>query len=224
VIETASLDQIEMLRAQLETVLPAPCLLVLSSARDDDGKNLVASALARCMAVAGYSTLLVLADDQKRSLDNVLDQPASLKEVYEQGVARFASGTSPCVMALSSRRISYSVSREDVARFGEACRDSFQITILEAASILTNSFAMLAALNADAVLLTIREGRRVCAQDRLLARLLAREKAPFLGVVSVEAAAIVSEQTAGPPPKELPRTPLPVAGVTRAPSVQEKGV
>jgi Mrp family chromosome partitioning ATPase len=221
-LKPAPFEQLEILRAQLETVLPAPCILLLSSARSDDGKGLVAAGLARCMAAAGYSTLLVHADERKPDVDPTLEQPASLKELCDLGVGRFSSRTSPGVMALPSRKISHTVSRDDVSRFGETCRNAYQITIVEAASLLTNSFAMLAAFNADAVLLTIREGRRVCAIDRQLAKTLAREKVPFLGVVSVEAA-IIRGGSLEPVPKELGRSTLPALG-NHAAGRQEEAV
>ncbi len=185
-------DQMEMLRVQLETALPTPLLLVVSSARDDDGKDLVASGLARSMDAAGYATLLVLADERRRHVDGA-PEPKSVDEICEFGIAPFLvrrSRASLPLMVLSGDRIRHTVSRESFARFAQTCRGTYQVTIIEAATSLANSFTMFAAVAADGVLLTVREGRRVRAEDRQLAKALAREKAPLLGIVAVNASAI----------------------------------
>ncbi len=185
-------DQIELLRVQLETALPTPALLVISSARDADGKGLIASALASSMDAAGYSTLLIRSDE-KISGGNGAPQPESLDEVVSHGISRYAirnSHLSTSVMLLSGDRIRHSISREGMTRFGQACRETYQVTIVDAATALANSFALLAAVIADGVLLSVREGRRVRAEDRQLAKVLAREQASFLGVVAVAAALI----------------------------------
>jgi succinoglycan biosynthesis transport protein ExoP len=209
--ETMLSEQIEMLRVQLETSLPTPVVLVVSSARDDDGKNLVASGLARSMESAGYSTLLVLADERTGGALGTLE-PKSLDEVVALGIARYSTGRSPranmSVMVLPSGNIRHTVSRESVVRFSELCRSSYQVTIVETPAALANSFAMLSAIAADGVLLTIREGRRVRGSDRQLAKTLARERAPFLGVVSVAAALIRNEPASVLPNRATKTAPI----------------
>ena len=185
-------EQIEMLRVQLETALPTPLLLVVSSAREGDGKNVVASGLARSMDAAGYSTLLVFAGERAPDIDGALE-PRSVDEVSEFGIAPYLVRRSRAnlhMMALSDDRVRHTVSRESFARFAATCRSTYQVTIIEAAASLTSSFTMFAAVAADGVLLTVREGRRVCAEDRQLAKTLAREKSPFLGIVAVNASTI----------------------------------
>lgn len=186
------LDQIEMLRAQLETALPMPVLLVVSSARSDDGKGMVASGLASSMQAAGYSTLLVLADEQTQDVD-AFPEPKSLAELSDRGIGRYAvraARTHASIIVVPSKKIRHTISREGVTRFSATCRASFQVTIVEVAAVLTNAFAMLMSVAADGVLLTIREGRRVCAEDRQLAKMLVREQAQFLGLVSIQGSAI----------------------------------
>jgi Mrp family chromosome partitioning ATPase len=209
-------DQIEMLRVQLETALPTPVVLVVSSARDDDGKSLVASGLARSMDAAGYSTLLVLADERSGEAFGSLE-PKSLDEVIALGIARYASVRSSranmSVMSLPSGNIRHTVSRDAVLRFSEMCRSSYQVTIVETPASLANSFALLAAVAADGVLLTIQEGRRVCSSDRQLAKTLARERAPFLGVVSVSAAVIRNDGPITAVPSRVAKTGAPISSV-----------
>jgi Mrp family chromosome partitioning ATPase len=200
--QTSLTDEIEMLRVQLETTLPMPILLVVSSARDDDGKGLVASELARSMDSAGYSTLLVLADEQTRNIEGALE-PKSLKDVADFGIAPYLVrhlDAGMRVMVVPSAKIRHTVSREAVARFVETCRTTYAVTIVEAAALLTNSFAMLAAAAANGVLLTFQEGRRVCTEDRRLAKVLEREGVPFLGVVSV-AEKVISNASTSPSPR-----------------------
>jgi Mrp family chromosome partitioning ATPase len=187
-------DQIEMLRVQLETACPTPpALLVVSSARVDDGKSVVASELARSMAAAGYTTLLVLADEQTQNVDSALE-PKSLVEVSHLGLM-------PCLDSRSSPSLGMmilrsdnardnTVSRDAVERFCEMCRRTYQVTIVEAIPMLEKSFAAFAAAAADGVLITAREGRRVYDDDRQLAKTLAGEQVTFLGVVCVAASII----------------------------------
>jgi hypothetical protein len=200
-------NQIEMLRVQLETALPTPAFLVVSSALDGDGKGVVASELARSMEAAGYSTLLVLAEAQPRTVDGGF-HPRSLDEVIALGISRYLVRTtraSSNVIFLPGDKIRHSVSRESVRRFAQTCRDAYQVTIVEAAAVMTNSFSMLAAVAADGVLLTVREGRRVCGQDRQLAKALTREEAPFLGVVSV-APSLIPTDSPRPVQHSMPQT------------------
>jgi Mrp family chromosome partitioning ATPase len=221
----ALLDQIEMLRVQLETMLPMPVFLAISSARDNDGKGLLASGLARSMHAASYSTLLVLADERTHDVERGL-KPNSLREISDLGIARHLappSPASPDVMILPISEIKHAISRIDVARFAETCRSSYKVTIVEAAAMLTNSFAMFATLLADGVLLTVREGRRVCSEDRQLATTLAHNETSFLGVVAVAASMIPDSRSGTARTRTTPRKAA-IASNTLETSRQEQAV
>jgi len=211
------MDQIEMLRTQLETSLQLPTILVISSARKDDGKGLVAAGLARSMEAAGYSTLLVLADEQTTAGQG-LTEPKSLAEISDLGIARFvrASRSSENMMAIPSNNFRQKVSRDAVARFCETCRASYEVTVVDAGPVLRSAFAMLLSAAGDGVLIVIRDGRRVCADDRQLAKMLASEKTPFLGVVSVAASAINDE-------RRLQIAKHPTTGTTKTANVKAGG-
>jgi polysaccharide biosynthesis transport protein len=188
-------DQIDMLRVQLEKRLPIPSFIVVSSACENDGKSLVASRLARSMSAAGYSTLLVLADERHDAEGAI--KPKSLGEISELGIARYlmrSSLASSDMMVLPTSDMQRTISKTGVARFGETCRNAYKITIIETTAMLSSSFAMLAALLADGVLLTIRHRRRVCINDHQLAKMLAQNEMRFLGVVSVAESAIPNDQ------------------------------
>jgi Mrp family chromosome partitioning ATPase len=179
-------DPFEMLRVKIESALPTPLLLVISSARDDDGKAVVAAQLARSMEGAGYSTLLVRADSVAGS--DAAVRTTSLAELAEIGfaapVAR-ESGSGLATLVLPAGDALRAVSRETVERFAAACRAAHAVTIVDSAVRLSSALAMLTAVTADGVLLAARRGRRVCAHDRELAKALAQHGLPFLGVVHV---------------------------------------
>jgi Mrp family chromosome partitioning ATPase len=207
--ETTLVDQLEMLRVQLETSLPLPIVLLVSAARGDDGHGFVASGLARSMHSAGYSTLLVRVDDANEREKAV--EPSFLDDVVEFGIeSRLLRGprASLPTLSLQNTRMRRTVSKTGVARFADICRKSYQVTVVDAPDVLTNSLSLLTAVASDGVILTVREGRRVHKQDREVAKILSRERAPLLGIVSV-ASSIIEDQ----PALELHRRPIPVGKI-----------
>jgi len=186
--ESVSSGQIEMLRVQLETAFPKPIVLVVTSAMEGDGKNVLALSLAKEMDAAGYSTLLVLADELTREVDASceLDSLSKFADRDLQPHTFHKPRSGLTMMALSSRRIRDSVSVESVARFVDYCRTSYQITIIEAIPSLQNPFSRLLAIRSDAVILAAREGRRVRTADRQFAKVLERDDVTFIGVVTID--------------------------------------
>ena len=224
-LDTTLSDQIEMLRVQLESSLATPLLVVVSSALAEDGKSLVAAELARAMEGAGYSTLLVLADDRTSRADGA-PEPRSLNDVCEFGFGRYlitSPRTGTSAIALPTSKLLHTVSRASVQRFVALCRRIFDVTIVETASMFSDSFSMLAALGADGVVLSIREGRRVYAEDRQVARTFARDGVPFLGVVSVAASLVHQRERWTSPARDAnarektARAPVAVAAHLRPP-------
>jgi Mrp family chromosome partitioning ATPase len=193
-------EQVEMLRVQFETALPGPSVLVVSSAQSGDGKSVAALGLAKSMLAAGYATLVVLAEG--RGPRQTAVEPGSLREILDAGLERFAwkSLRTGCdAIALGNREIRQSASREAVAEFLGACRRAYDFTIVDAGSVLSNNLSLLLAIAADGVMLTVREGRRVHAADRDVVKTLERERAKFLGVVSISGATIRAAAAAAAP-------------------------
>lgn len=186
------LEQFEMLRVQFEFTVPPPSVVVVSSARGDDGKAVAAAGLAKSMQGAGYETLLVNADPGARPIGGVA-KPDSVTSILEFGLERFVCKTSRAgsdVLVVSNESFRQGASRESVALLFTEFRESYQYVVIDAARIVDNNLALLFAVAADGVFLTVRSGRRVCAADRQLAAALQREDAKTLGVVAIDAATI----------------------------------
>jgi receptor protein-tyrosine kinase len=186
-------DQFQMLRARIETSMKAPYALLISSALPTDGKNVCAHGLAESLAGAGHRTLLVDLDHDSPSalgLPAVKSFPVLRDEAGIRSHISIDPKTGVSFLSLAGSELRASASTEHVATLLGTLRHSFDAIVIEAASLLSSGIGVIFATQCDAVIVTARENRSVCSQDRALMELLEREEAKFFGVVSLSGKAI----------------------------------
>jgi Mrp family chromosome partitioning ATPase len=211
-------DQLELVRVDIETAYPLPALVVVSSALESDGKSMVANELAHSMVAAGYSTLLILTEEQSGHKDDAPPFP----DLSNISAAELAShvvrvGSPPLSTLALPNAVQHAVGRHAVCSFLMSCREMHAVTIVDAPVMLSNAFAMSAVLAANGVLLSARTGRRICAADHKLARIVGAEEISFRGVVSVDENLIRSTKTP-PRPNLIRKKPSPASTLRESPS------
>jgi succinoglycan biosynthesis transport protein ExoP len=191
-------DRMEITRARIETEVPAPGIIVVTSATDKDGKSIVATALAQSLASLGHRVLQVDADPTSAAIGQRSAPRMSEHPNYDimSYVTAGATG-SPDLLALTNSAISASctpaAAQATFARF----RENFDYTIVDAATVRRSATALTLAVAADRVLLSLRQGRAAKREDHELVAMLDATKASILGVVTVDPSTFASQQHEG---------------------------
>jgi capsular polysaccharide biosynthesis protein len=175
--------RLQFLRAKIESSMPLPCVMLMTSACPGDGDSITAAALADCFARAGHNTAIV---------DANMDGPANDREIYP-AVATIAEWTANSVTALPARAPSRAIlsegslrssSPESVRAFVAEMRLEFDITIVNVGPVLAKSIAIALAREVDSVLLTVRLERRATEEDELTTFVLENAPGKVLGIVT----------------------------------------
>lgn len=185
-------EQLQLLRAQVETSVTMPGVLTISSACRGDGKSAIASGIAASMQAAGYRTLLL---DVGSGADAVepSGSPINLDQFADIGARPFALKSGEYgfdMVSLRRAALLASVSLTSLRKAFDACKRQYDIVIIDAPTIVDSNSGMLFARAADALLLTVRAKRRIVRADHETLRLLEREDVTFLGTVAVSVPAI----------------------------------
>jgi MinD-like ATPase involved in chromosome partitioning or flagellar assembly len=192
--ETASAE-FQLLRAFVERAIPGRAVILVTSAKNGDGKSLTAYSLADCLARAGRRTVLVDATTET-SRDIALPNPDRSRVICDLAV----------YVAMPKPQVP--LSREAAAQFVENMRASHEFTIIDSAALLTSEMAMAFAEAVDGVLLSVRLGRAASGDDELTVQLLDRCGGRVLGVVAASPQAIgqFERRRAAKPAAELAAT------------------
>jgi hypothetical protein len=157
------------LRVMLDARLPAPAVIVASSALDGDGQDELAYGVARAFAEAGERTALIslYGTDGNRPQRQVGRRPAQL------------------------RRITFSIHgnrRNELNGLIAAARKDHDIVIVSSPPIVANSASLDLCRLADGVLLAVRLGRKITADDEHTTAQLKLVDAKLLGVIAMRPA------------------------------------
>jgi len=160
--------QFQLLRSRIESDVPVPAVIFVTSAQPGDGKSTTAHGLFECLSRVGHRVVLVNANAEAQ---------------VAGGIESGGSANSIIPVQLDDRGAS--ASRAAISTFVRDMRDRFDFTIVDGAPFLRSNVAMLLAGVVDGVLLTVRAGRSQTEEDEIMARTLDHSKANVLGVVAV---------------------------------------
>jgi Mrp family chromosome partitioning ATPase len=175
-MNSALASKFQLLRVRIESDVKTPSVIMVTSARRNDGKSLTAYGLAECLAKVGHRAVLV-------------DTAARLTPFAAERTGVPAVPNFP-ILSLSSEESGPTASRDAIAAFVSRMRADYDYTIIDAAPLMTNSVAMLLAGAVDAVLLAVRHGRAPSEEDELMVQTLRHVKAKVLGVIASAADSI----------------------------------
>jgi len=187
---TADFDQ---LRARLEVEVARPAVIAITSSTDGDGKDIATRGLAYSLATAGYSTLLLYTSLGSRGPG----KPApglTLEDIGRQATPDPGTGN-PAVLTLSDPLLQKTTSQRNLRSALEILRSKFDYVVIDAEQAVATSFATSLVGAADAVLVTVKAGRRVQSGDAALSAALERVGVRFLGVLALDGSIIRDDPT-----------------------------
>ena len=168
----SSAGQIELLRARVERQVRKPAIVVITSAKQGDGKSLTAFLLAKSLAKAGRRTALV-------------------------GTPHGSSNEDAFISSHDFRDLLVRVqlpkefhSTEASAEYLSLLRAAYEFTIIDSGLLLTDTVTMALAENADGLLLAVRLGRAPSDDDDLTIQLIEQFDCPIIGLIAALHSAI----------------------------------
>jgi cellulose biosynthesis protein BcsQ len=183
----------DLLRARIENSVNQPGVVAVTSAARSDGKTAAAHGLATSLGSAGYRTLLIDVGVQK----DVSVWPASRASMEDVLIeaARESAVPRVSIASLASPALRRDSSLPTVSRALAAVRGSYDYIVVDAGCALESALSAHFVSSADAVLVSVRAGRRRLAQDARLAESLDLLDAQFFAVVAISPSMIDSEST-----------------------------
>jgi polysaccharide biosynthesis transport protein len=176
-------ENFRILRIRVEAQTALPAIVVVSASTSGDGTTYVAAGLARAFAEAGHKTLLLEANTARPGVADELEIRPIPPTCTAAGLhPRLAEVPGLWVTALRGGPADGTM-RELTARM----RNEFAVTVIDAAAIPTSSTALQLSHAADALLVAVRTGRRACAADQELLRLIGDGDVRLLGIVPTKA-------------------------------------
>jgi tyrosine-protein kinase Etk/Wzc len=176
-LDNALEEQLQSLRGRIEADLPRPSLVVVTSAAAGDGKSLIAFGLARSMAQAGYKAVVV---DTNHANPEVHGGPkvADMRGRDDFDVLRFARRSDRFeeidIIPLTDRRMQTATSKKLVETISGQLRFLYDFTVIDTTRLLRGHMGMLFTTFADGVLICVRHGRMLGADDGFTVRQLER--------------------------------------------------
>lgn len=186
-------DTFNALRVTLEAQLPSPALLVVSSARAEDGSASVACNTARAFADASYRTILIDTNEADPCLAKFLGK-AKVDPVKDVSQV-LTSATNGVISNLSA----ISMATQDVSAFNSGgkmenlvsvLKEKYDVIVVQTAPITTTPIGMQFARCADGVLMTVKTGRKTSKDDKESLVQLDRLHAKLLGVIMTEGSVV----------------------------------
>ena len=179
-------QKFSLLRARVESELPGPAVITVTSAKRGDGKSLLSFGLARSLCDAGFSVLLVNANPSSRRVFAGVEAPRlSSDPVFDISRYIVREEGLPDTLSLASDGVASTTSAASVALTFAELRERYDYTIVCLPELVESSAAVSFARSADAVLLALRLGRQPLEADRKVAAALASSDVPTLGVVTL---------------------------------------
>jgi Mrp family chromosome partitioning ATPase len=184
--------EFRLLRNRIEADIHAPAVLLVTSATGRDGAGVTAFGLAESLSKTHQRTALVTSANPTAPGPQLFAPPAPAlrrraSDPLEGRGAKASSGLS--VVSISQERLA-TISRSSVASLVEELRSEHDYVVVDGGDLPNNSFALLLAASADAVLVTFLAGRQQTQQDRVMLDTLERTESKMLGVVMTDQEAI----------------------------------
>jgi Mrp family chromosome partitioning ATPase len=176
----------DMLRARLEVDVVRPAVIAIASSTAGDGAGSVAHALAQSLASTGYPTLYMETAHNSRGGS----RPSIGMTFAECTRSVVPPSGNLSVLNLSDVGLQKRTSQRDVQSTLESLRTSFDYIVVNAEHGLSTSFETAVVTAADAVIVSVKSGRRQTSSDSRLAQELERLEDRFLGVIALSSAAL----------------------------------
>jgi Mrp family chromosome partitioning ATPase len=164
-----------VLRTTVESEIPTPGILAVSSALPRDGKTGLVNGLVRALSAAGYATLAV---------DAAAASPAQLAlDVVRERLADLARPLGPrCDSLVLGSQNARSASVAAIEALYAQIRTRYDYAVVDAGVLAAGGLAF--ARCADGVVLALRQGRSVAPADRDAVEIVERMRVRCLGVVA----------------------------------------
>jgi Mrp family chromosome partitioning ATPase len=186
------LHEFRLLRNRIESELHGPAVLLVTSATDRDGAAVTAYGLAESLSKTHQRTALVTTAKAAVTVPQLLGPAVPTLRRRASDRLDGSSAKSPgglSVVSISQERLA-TISRSNVSSLVEELRADHDYVVVDGGNLPANSFALLVATSADAVLVTFLAGRQQTPQDRTLLDTLERTESKVLGVVMTDQVAI----------------------------------
>jgi len=194
-VEFAS--KLSLLRARIEAGITRPAILIVTSARKNDGKSLVSYGLASSLVEANYKTLLVNANQD--GVHGAVNSAPRLSDHPDFDVCAYVApgqGATPDSIDLGGSGVAASGSIDAVRATFDRFRERYEYTVVDTSVLSSSSLSLLFAAVADGVIVSIRDGRSITSADKDTSNLLRTAGANFLGAVTADSRAIRDFRTA----------------------------
>ncbi len=171
----------DLLRAKVEAEVSHPAVVVITSATNLDCRAIAAQALATSLATTGYSTLLI---DASSETDHA-PCPVEGFSLDQIGCPELvAASTSKLTVVALGESVQRSANQRNINTAFELLRERFDYVIISAGYPGSSSaFAATVLGAANAVLVSVKIGRRQTRGDARLAADLKRLGPRFLGLI-----------------------------------------
>jgi Mrp family chromosome partitioning ATPase len=176
-IESSS-HEFRLLRNRIEADVHAPAVLLVTSATERDGAAVTAFGLAESLSKTHQRTALVTAANPAAQSPQVFVPAIPSQRRRASDRLEASPGKAPgtlSVVSVSHERLA-TISRSSVAALVEDLRAEHDYVVVDGGDLPNNSFALLLAASADAVLVTFLAGRQQTPRDRVM--LDTREREP----------------------------------------------
>jgi Mrp family chromosome partitioning ATPase len=197
--ESANFD---LLRVRLEQEVALPSVIALTSATPEDGKEIVARGLAHSLAICGYSTLFIDTALAERTVP-MLPRGLAIEEIGRRQSPADAATGRLAVLTLDDVTLQRTTSLRAMNATLDILRSNFDYVVISTEFGMSTAFGTAVTAGADAVLVSVKTGRRETKNDDGLASALDRIGPRFLGVVALTPS-IIDANSAAPVPKALP--------------------
>ena len=202
VSECANFD---LLRVRLEQGVALPAVIAMTSASTEDGKEIAARGLAHSLAICGYSTLYIDTALAERTVP-ALPRGLAIEEIGRRQWPADAGTGRLAVLTLNDVMLQRTTSLRAMKATLDILRSKFDYVVISTEFGMSTAFGTAVTAGADAVLVSVKTGRRETKDDDGLASALDRIGPRFLGVVALTPSIIEANSTA-PVPGALPNLP-----------------
>jgi hypothetical protein len=186
----------DLLRARIESEVAPPAVIVITSSTAEDCQEIAARELAYSLSITGYATLYLdtrlasrgpSAPPQRLTLEE-----AGRKLAPDPGAGKLA------VLNLGDMLMQKTTNQRHIRATLEVLRSKFDYVIVNTEHGGSTAFAATMVATSDAVLVTVKKGRREVPEDARLGADLDRVGSRFLGVVSLDPSVFKADAKVAP--------------------------
>jgi Mrp family chromosome partitioning ATPase len=161
----------QTVRTRIEAEVKLHSIIMVTSAKADDGAKLTSFGLAECLASAGHQTALI---DAAANPDSAVNGRFKTKARCGFPIYALPEGDGTQARA-----------RDALETFERQVREEFDYTIVDAPPFVHHNVTVALARTVDAVIVTLRLGREPSKADQFTIHALGRAGAHLLGVIAV---------------------------------------